>query len=424
MRRRCGGLIAVGMAVVLLAAQGCSSEDGDSADAGNDKVEVFSWWIGEGEEEGLNALIDDFKAENPGIEFINATVSGGAGENAKSVLATRLESDDPPDSYQAHAGLELASDIKADRLQDLNSLYDEQGWRTKIPKGLLDAITVDGKIYSVPVNIHRANLIWYNPATLKSAGIDAPPDSWSEFLTQATTLRAKGITPLALGPLWTQKHLLETVLLGELGASRYQGLWNGETDWNSAEVNAALVTAARVFALSDVKAPASDWQTAMDKTTAGEAAYSVMGDWAYTYNLGKGLEFETGFAVVASPGSNRVYDFLSDSFTLPKGAPHPEAAKQWLIECGSTRGQDLFNPKKGSVPARTDADKGKYSGYLSWAIAEWQNSNTTIVGSLAHGVVVSTELNAQIDTMLAKFVNDSDPNAFAAAFVKAYGEMQ
>ena len=59
-------------------------------EAAKDQVEVFSWWTGAGEQEGLDAMIADFKSKNAGIEFINAAVSGGAGTNAKAILANRL----------------------------------------------------------------------------------------------------------------------------------------------------------------------------------------------------------------------------------------------------------------------------------------------------------------------------------------------
>ena len=67
----------------------------------------------------LEALVADFRQRNPGIEFDNAAVAGGAGTIARTVLATRLENDDPPDSYQAHAGLELDSDIAAGYVEDI-----------------------------------------------------------------------------------------------------------------------------------------------------------------------------------------------------------------------------------------------------------------------------------------------------------------
>jgi glucose/mannose transport system substrate-binding protein len=390
-------------------------------EAAKDQVEVFSWWTGAGEQEGLDAMIADFKKKNPTIEVVNAAVSGGAGTNAKAILANRLQAGNPPDSYQRHAGLELADDIKAGKLEDLGKLYQAQGWNDKLPKGLLEAITIDGKIYSVPVNIHRANLIWFVPKTLKDLGIAAPPKNWKEFLTQAKAIKAKNKTALAIGPAWTQKHLLETVLAGELGPDKYTGLWNGKTDWKSAEVTAALDTFKQVLAASDIKSSAADWQPAMDRVLDGAAVYNVMGDWADAYlGRAKKLAFKTDYDVAASPGTAGVYDFLSDSFTLPIGAKHRDAAEKWLIECGSVEGQDLFNPQKGSVPARTDADKAKYQGYLATALKDWQDPATKIIGSLAHGVVANNALSSEIDTALGIFVTSGDSAGFAAAVGKAY----
>src|SRR5262249_7129632 len=153
---------------------------------------------------------------------------------------------------------------------------------------------------------------------------------------------------------------------GELGAQKYNGLWNGTTDWKGPEVTAALQTYVKVLSFSDLKSAAADWQPAADKIVDGTAAYQVMGDWEAGYLGGtKKLAYKTDWNVTTSPGSAGVYNFLSDSFTLPVGAPHKAAAEKWLTECASVRGQDLFNPQKGSVPARLDADKSKYTGYLA-----------------------------------------------------------
>jgi len=155
---------------------------------------------------------------------------------------------------------------------------------------------------------------------------------------------------------------------------------------------------------------------------AGTAAYNVMGDWAAGYLQGpKALKYKTDYDVVASPGTTGVYNFLSDSFTLPKNAPHKAAAEAWLKECASTTGQDLFNPKKGSVPARLDADKSKYTDYLAWALQEWQNPSTTIVGSLVHGVVANNAWKSEIEKAYGVFFTGKDSAKFGAAVATAYG---
>src|SRR3990172_9433512 len=74
---------------------------------GANEVEVFSWWTGGGEAAGLEAMIADFDVKYPDTEFINSAIAGGAGTNARAVLATRLQAGDPPDSWQAHAGRKI-----------------------------------------------------------------------------------------------------------------------------------------------------------------------------------------------------------------------------------------------------------------------------------------------------------------------------
>jgi glucose/mannose transport system substrate-binding protein len=416
------GALTLGLVAATSALTACeSSIEREPDKTGDSRVEVFSWWVGPGLEEGLNAMVEDFRIKNPGIEFVNATVAGSAGSNAKALLRTRLQDSDPPDAYQVHAGLELASDVQADYVEDLSYLYDRQGWRQKLPKGLLDRLEIKGKIYAVPVNIHRANMMWYNPATLAKAGFGGPPKTWDELLGQAAVLKSKGIQPMVVGPASTHKHLLECVLLGELGPDVYMGLWNATTDWMSQSVQEALATFAKVLAYSDVKTPSTEWAGAADKIIAGTAGFLVLGDWVNAYMaVNKKLKYQTEYSATTSPGSAGVYNLVSDSFALPKGAPHRGAAEKWLIECGSVDGQDLFNPQKGSIPARIDTDASKYKDYLATSMAAWHDPNTKIVGSLTHGVVANNAWNAEIDKALAAFVVAGDAAKFATTVMTAY----
>ncbi|MGB9799982.1 MAG: ABC transporter substrate-binding protein, partial [Thermanaerothrix sp.] len=148
---------------------------------GKQQVEVFSWWTGGGEAAGLEAMIKVFKTQYPDIEFINAAVAGGAGTNARAVLASRLQAGDPPDSWQGHAGQELIGTyVAGNQILPLNDLYESEGWIKVMPETLIPLISQDGKIYSVPVNIHRANVLWYNPKILKDHNINVPTtiDEW------------------------------------------------------------------------------------------------------------------------------------------------------------------------------------------------------------------------------------------------------
>jgi ABC-type glycerol-3-phosphate transport system substrate-binding protein len=410
-----GLLAAVGL---VLAACGGGGEKKASTAGRASKVEVFSWWTGGGEAKGLEAMIADFKKSNPNIEFVNAAVAGGSGTNAKAVLASRLQANQPPDSFQGHAGAELMDYIKAGQLEPVDFLYDQLSLRNVFPQQLVDQITFEGHIYSVPVNIHRANILWYSPKVLKEAGIAKPPATIPEFITALQQVKQRtNKIPLSLGAQWTADHLLDAVMLGDLGVDGWNALWKQGADWSSPQVTKALQDFATIHSYANTEAASTDWQLAAKNVVDGKAAFNIMGDWAAGYfkELGKTPKVDYDWA--ASPGTDGVYQWLSDSFTLPKGAPHRDAAIAWLTEAASKQGQDLFNPQKGSIPARKDADTALYKDYLAWALQQWQGDK--LAGSMWHGVTANNAWHTDIDTAVGLFLKNKNVANFQKALVAA-----
>lgn len=416
--------------VMAMVVMGCGSDEGTDettttggagTTAGGDmsgEVEVFSWWTGGGEAAGLEAMIEVFNEVDPGIEFVNSAVAGGAGTNARAVLASRLQANDPPDSWQGHAGWELIGTyVAADQIEPLNFLYDEEGWIDVMPETLIPLISKDGDIYSVPVNIHRANVLWANPTVLSDAGIDMP-QSFDDFVAALETLQAGGMdAPLAMGEQWTSMHLFETVLLATLGADDYNALWDGTGSWDAPEVATALENFATLLDYTNSDASALSWQDAGQLVIDGSAAFNVMGDWQEGFFREIGSVPQEGYTWAPVPGTAGNFQFLSDSFVLAKNAPHRDAAIEWLKVAGSREGQDAFNPVKGSIPARSDGDRSLYGEYLLSAMDDW--ASDTVVGSLTHGVVANDSWKSEIDTALGLFLQNRDVAAFQEALVAA-----
>ncbi|GAA2104336.1 ABC transporter substrate-binding protein [Actinomadura alba] len=426
MRGRWTAVAAVALSGLLLAT-GCGGGDDGGGGGGkaDTSVEVFSWWTGPGEADGLAAMKADFEKKNPGIKFNNAAIAGGSGTQAKAVLASRLQNRQPPDSFQGHAGAELLDYIKAGQIEPLDSFYDDNGLRQVYPQQLLDQISYQGHIYSVPVNIHRSNVLWYSPSVLKEAGVSGAPKTIAEFITALKAVKDKtGKVPLSLGAQWTSDHLLENVLLGDLGTDGYNALWKPGADWSGPQVTKALQDFAEILKYTTFEAASTDWQGAAKAVVDGKAAFNIMGDWAYGYFVGAapnglGKKADTDFKWAASPGTEGTYMWLSDSFTLPKGAPHRTAAVAWLKTAASKEGQDLFNPKKGSIPARKDGDKSLYTGYLSDALEQWQSPTIKLAGSFWHGVTANNKLHTDIDTAVGLFLQDKDVAKLQSALVTA-----
>ena len=168
--------------------------------AGSGKLEVFSWWTSGSESAALDTLFNGFKAKDPGAEVVNAAVSGGGGSNARQALATRLQGGDPPDSWQLHPDQDLAEVVKDGSVADLTDLYTENGWQGKLPEQIDKMLQVDGKYYAVPVNAHRANVLWTNPAVLQQAGVTWNEDTTlDQFVADLPKFSGSGVTALCLG---------------------------------------------------------------------------------------------------------------------------------------------------------------------------------------------------------------------------------
>ena len=389
------------------------------AEEGANQLEFYSWWTAGGEADGLNAMYEVFKQMYPDVEIINATVAGGAGSNAKAVLATRMQAGDPPDSFQVHAGHELIDTwVVADKMEPVTFIFEENDWMDVYPQGVIDILSYEGEIWSIPVNIHRSNVMWYNPAIFEENGLTAPT-TFDEFFAVADTLKAAGVTPLGLGDngIWASTHLFENVLLGVLGPEGYRGLWTGETDWNSAEVTTALETFARMLEYVNEDHAALSWDQAAQLVADGDAAMTIMGDWANGYFTSIDLAPNEGYGYAPSPGTDGVFMMLSDTFSLPQGAPNRDNAVKWLTLAGSKEGQDAFNPLKGSISPRTDSDRTLYDAYLQSAMDDFASNEIT--PSLAHGAAASEGWVTAFNDVMTLFVTDKDVAAAQAGMAQA-----
>jgi glucose/mannose transport system substrate-binding protein len=161
------------------------------------------------------------------------------------------------------------------------------------------------------------------------------------------------------------------------------------------------------------------WDQANDLAISGKAAMTIMGDWVDGYNASKNF---TDYGWALAPGNKDIYDALSDVFALPKGAKNADAAKSFLTLLGSPEGQDIFNPNKGSVPARLDAgkpaaDQKQYDDYLKSAQADWKAD--TIVPSLEHGAAAKPSWATAYNQAVTLFMTSGNVAAAQAALVKA-----
>lgn len=416
---------ALSVAVFL---SGCNSDEGvggEGSGSGDEQgeIEIFSWWTGAGEEDGLLALIDYFEEEYPELTVNNAAVAGGAGTNAKAVLATRMQGNDPPSTFQVHAGEELIQTwVAADMMEPLNDFYEENELMDKFPEELIEMVSSEGTIYSVPMNIHRSNVVFYNLSVFEENGLE-PPTSLEELLEVAEVLDAAGVTPIALGDQepWTATHLFENTLLAELGPDAYNSLWQGELSFEDPSVVRSAEVFGELLDYVNTDHASRNWQDSAQLVGEGEAAMINMGDWAHGYFLNDlNLAVNEDYGYFPFPGTEGSFNVVSDTFGLPSGVSNPDEVKEFLGVLATPEAQDIFNPLKGGIPARVDADESNYDVYGQSAIEDFRNGALT--PSLAHGSAMSEGYLTQANQAVNIFVTQRDVDRFLSSLENARSE--
>jgi glucose/mannose transport system substrate-binding protein len=420
-RQRAARATACALAVsALVAGCGAAGETTGSDPNNAHQVEVFSWWTTGSEKRGFDALIDAFGAQHPGIQVIDASVRGN-GADARAALDTRLEGANPPDTFQAVAGAGLADYVARGQLQDLTGFYEQHGLEGAYRDSFLDLLRAEGRIYSVPVDIQRANIVWSNTEVLERAGVDPASGRttityWIDDLQQ---VRDTGVDyPLAVGEGWMQVQLFEAVLIADLGPVVYKDLWNDLDAWHGDGLTRAIDDYARLLEFVDPASRSEDAAASVHRVVNGEAAYVVTVDsaaLAFEQAVSSGDHHHYGYWPV--PGTKSVFDFSVDSFTLPVGIAHQDSAEAWLLSLTSAEGQRELTLETGSIPARIDTELTGYSEYQQAAIASLQAD--TVAASLAHGVAASPSWTKAITAAIVKFRDDRFPEALANSLVDA-----
>ena len=382
-------------------------------------LQIFSWWTGVASSKALLSLINVYTKEYHGAKVTNEAVAGGAGSNAKAVLASRMEAGNPPGTFQVHAGGgSLLSWVQAGDMTPLNSLYKSQGWYKVFPKPLLNLITFKGNIYAVPVDMQRGNVLWYNPSVFKKYHLTAPK-TFAQFFHDADLLKSHGITPLALANHgnWEATLLFSDVLLGTVGPQKYDQLLTGKLAWNSPGVKQASQTFVKMMSYTNSDYSALHWQQADQLVAQGKAAMNVMGDWAQGYfTTTLHLKPNTGFGWAPTPMTTGVFGVVSDVFGLPSKLKDKTSTLNFLKVWGSKQAQDIFNPLKGTFSPRLDANPAKYDAYSRSAMQSYKHDKMVLV--IGQGAVNPGFTNS-FNNAMEIFVTDHNVNNFVSSLQNA-----
>jgi glucose/mannose transport system substrate-binding protein len=174
-------------------------------------------------------------AAYPDVEIVENPVPGGGGVSHRVVLQARITAGIPPDTFQT-----LDSGI----LEPLDDLYNELGYADVIPGPLLNAVTIDGHPYTVPLNMHIQNILYYNMKLFDELSL-APPTTFDELIAACDAIKAARPEMACLGlgskEKWGDAFVFDSILLELVGPEAYVALYKGETDVTTDEAYATAL---------------------------------------------------------------------------------------------------------------------------------------------------------------------------------------
>jgi glucose/mannose transport system substrate-binding protein len=356
------------------------------------EIEVLHFWTSGGEAKSAAALKATLQGK--GHTWKDFAVAGGGGDNAMTVLKSRVVSGNAPAAAQIK-GPALQEWAAEGVLANIDDVAKAEKWDSLLPPVVANVMKYKGNYIAAPVNVHRVNWLWTSNAAFKKAGAKVPTN-WDEFFVAAEALKKAGIIPVAHGGQnWQDFTTFESVALGVGGADFYKKalVQLDQATLTGATMTKVLDTFKKVKTYTDKNAPGRDWNLATAMVIKGEAGMQLMGDWAKGEFVAAGKKPGTDFTCAAAPGTAK-------SFT--------QAQKELASAIMSTDFQEVFNLNKGSIPVRLNMNLAKFDDCAKLSANDFVATAKSggLVPSVAHGMAIGSATSGAIQDAVSQFWND------------------
>ncbi|MFP3123755.1 sugar ABC transporter substrate-binding protein [Ectobacillus funiculus] len=353
MKRKIGSVFLTMAVTAAMTLTGCANGS-NSEGANGSKTVTLKVWGEQGNqstnEKGFKKINEVFMKEHPEIK-IDYQYSG-----KQETIDTAVKSNSLPDVFyvQGNKTPKMKLYVESGALLPLN----DYGLDTsRYPKEAIEYGTVDGKLYTSPPSFMDSQLMYYNKDIFKKYGLEVPK-TFDEFVKVADTLKAKGITPIAMPGKDTWSRLwIAFSLLSALDDAALERINNGQGDFSDPEIVKGFQTirdfADKGYFSQDVGSV--DTAGAQLAFTNGKAAMISDGTWNNTVyesslsNVGR-------FYIPGTDGKKIAPQSLSNSMTYAASAntKHPKEAAEYIKFLASQEAQQIFATETGAVPIIND----------------------------------------------------------------------
>jgi raffinose/stachyose/melibiose transport system substrate-binding protein len=336
------------MAAATTAAWGVPSAASAASTTTAPTATINVWWVTNGTDVNnlWSQIAKNCDKAHPG-DTVNIEIQPST-DAYKGKVTTALASSSPPALFFSWGGGPLLQYVRAGVVQPFadagGSDAGTPSWKRDFLPSTLDAVSVNGKLYGMPILGTQPVFFFYNKSIFAKLHLSFPT-TWPQFLSDIKLFNSDGYIPVALGNAdeWEGLMYLE-YLSDRIGGP--QAFLNVEDNQKGAWSQPAIQKA-----LADIQTLAKDkaWEVGYDSVTytdgstdamvyGGKAAMQLMGDWDVGGIQSSDPSFinSGGLGIGAFPtvpgGKGNAADLAGNTTSYTAMATHISAAQTYVAE--------------------------------------------------------------------------------------------
>ncbi|WP_248959199.1 ABC transporter substrate-binding protein [Sphaerisporangium perillae] len=325
-----------------LSACGSSDSGGTGASpAGEESGQFHVLVYGDATNKVEKQIVDTFNKTSK----VKAVLDTIPGADYQQKLQTIINTDQAPDVFFNWGGGSIAPFVRANLLLPLDDyIAKDPGLKSNFLPSVFNSASVNGKAYGVPMRGTQPVMLFNNKKVLADAGV-TPPTTWDELIAAVQKLKAKGVTPIALGGgdqwptlMWFE-YAYDRIAGPELFQKALDGdkqAWAGEDSKKALTMLKQLIdTGAFGDKFDSVKFTDQGSPTLLAN---GKAGFELMGSWEYATIQDFNLKFAkndlgyTNFPSIAGGKGdpNNVVGNTNNFYSVLKKTKTPKAVGEFL----------------------------------------------------------------------------------------------
>ena len=346
---------------------------------------------------GLQAVIDAFNAQNPGIRVVLNQIP-----DTETVMQTRAQTNEMPDMFSCATSTMYEIMFADGMILDLTG----QPFLSNVQESTLALAAYEGRNWRLPYSLSYYGL-YVRTDIFEEQGL-AYPTTWDELMDVCEKLKAAGITPFALPDKTFVYQRMERMMsyMSE-DDTEFKQIAAGELAAKDSVLLKAYAEASLQLAQNmTVESLGAEYTESYQQLLAGQAAMTINGQWSLTTL--KDYDPDVKIALIPLPnplGESKVVISIDTSFCISSSTKHPDECLKFLDFLSQPENAQTYTDIEGSpnvvngvvlnVPELSFINDVVAGGQVCLSQnAIWPSGFRKALGSVATDLIIDGDLDA------------------------------